>query len=336
MNISLSALLAGIGTAGITLAALPVRAHINMEGALQDRGGDQKSVPCGGLNRGSGPIYTFELGATITLGVAETIAHPGYFRIAFDADGDDSFVDPASIDPIDPDRYGPGVECGSASTDRCGESDFCNSPAVLWDNLNPHVPLSFLGGASWSWTIKLPDVECDNCTIQVIQVMEDPLGHGDFDGVNDLYYRCVDVVLERGAGNTPGTTTEASENDGLECPSSGEPGGSDRDGGVSNDAGRDAGASQDSGSDDDASDEADEEDGAADGSTEPEDSDDEDEDEGDVGENADGGCPRPLARELADNNGGCALGPQSSGKSAAWLLLVLGVVIARKRKVFGG
>ena len=83
----------------LTTSALPVHAHISMKGALMSRGGDQKSSPCDG-KRGDGPEYTFAPGATITLAVSEDIAHPSYFRIAFDNDGED-FVEPASIKPIE-------------------------------------------------------------------------------------------------------------------------------------------------------------------------------------------------------------------------------------------
>lgn len=205
-------------------AASPASAHINMDGPLKDRGGDQKTAPCGGRERGV-TTYTFEPGATITLGVTETIAHDGYFRISFDDDGADGFKDPQSIAPINPDRYGSGKKCQGTPEDRCGESDFCNvmssdgGPTVLWDNLDPHLGASSGRNKKWSWTVTLPNVECDNCTLQVMQVMEDPLGsaHGPFDGEDDLYYRCVDIVLKKGAGGTTGVATGTPNNKGVDC-----------------------------------------------------------------------------------------------------------------------
>src|SRR5690606_10931988 len=127
------------------------------------------------------------------------------FRIAFDDDGDDDFVDPVSINPINPNRakdFGPSQDgrCLDRPDDHCGESDFCSfvsdtgGPTVLWDELDPHLPGSQVPDR-WSWTVTLPDVECERCTLQVMQVMEDIVlltwpGHGPFDGDNDLYYRC--------------------------------------------------------------------------------------------------------------------------------------------------
>jgi hypothetical protein len=208
-----------------TLAALPARAHIDMQGPLMSRGGDQKQSPCDG-ERGDGPVYTFEPGSTITLTVNEVIPHPSYFRIAFDDDGDDAFVEPASIDPIDSNRA-----CPYNANDKCGESDFCNvtsangGATVLWDNIEPH-----LAGAprSYTWNVKLPDVECDNCVIQVLQVMEDvihgaycPTGSCTDSSLEDIYHRCIDIVLQRGATNSPGTTTMPVAIDGEECAPSG-------------------------------------------------------------------------------------------------------------------
>jgi MYXO-CTERM domain-containing protein len=222
----LARLAAIVGIHTSLLVATPAGAHIDMEGEVLDRGGDQKTRPCGGASRGDGPIYEFEPGATITLAIDEFIGHDGYFRVTFDDDGDDDFVDPASIDPINPDRYD-GRRCLDDGTDMCGESDFCNvvsttgGPTVLWDNLDPHIAVrsadDFLAAAKWSWNVTLPDIECDNCTLQVMQIMEDPPGHGPFDGVDDLYYRCIDIVLRRGVGSTPGTTTQPVANNGIDC-----------------------------------------------------------------------------------------------------------------------
>jgi hypothetical protein len=156
-------------------------------------------------------VYTYEAGSTIQISLRESIPHPGYFRIAFDADGDDAFRDPVSIVPIDPAR-----RCPSSPTDQCGASDFYNSPEVLMDNLDPHLhaPGDFLLPRTFTWQVTLPDVACDNCTLQVIQVMEDDAFHGPYDvtpgvGVADVYHQCIDLVLTKtgipGAGGAAAT-----------------------------------------------------------------------------------------------------------------------------------
>jgi hypothetical protein len=226
--------------AGFALVGSSAQAHINIDAPLKSRGGggnDQKVAPCEGKPRLAMP-FTFEPGATISVGVVETIAHDGYFRIAFDPDGTD-FKDPQSIDPINPDRYGAGRECQGTPEDKCGKSDFCSfvsedGPTVLWDNLDPHLGAESKG--EYSWTIKLPNIECNNCTLQVMQVMEDPAGgfHGPFDGKSDLYYRCIDIVLKKGAGTSgPGNATGEPKNEGMQCLAQETPGGGATDAGTS-------------------------------------------------------------------------------------------------------
>jgi uncharacterized protein (TIGR03382 family) len=178
-------------------------AHISLEqaGTHKSRYGDTelKGGPCGlaGGKRGT-HVYTYEPGETITVSLKEYISHPSYFRIAFDNDGDDDFKDPASISPIDPAR-----KCPDGPGDHCGASDFYNSPAVLpqMDNLDPHLATPG-AGTKFTWKVKLPEVECSNCTLQIIQVMQDDASHGPYDptpgvGVADLYYQCIDLVLKR-------------------------------------------------------------------------------------------------------------------------------------------
>ena len=203
-------ILAGIlGSSLATLLyAAPVAAHISLEkgGTHVSRYGDGslKEGPCGmaGGVRGT-HIYTYEPGSTITVSIVEFVTHPSYFRLAFDNDGDDGFKEPASINPIDQNRTCP-IDVG----DHCGKgvafSDFYNTPAVLagMDNLNPHLAGS--GHPKFTWQVTLPNVECTNCTLQVIQVMQDNLFHGDYDptpgvGVEDIYHQCIDLVLKHGA-----------------------------------------------------------------------------------------------------------------------------------------
>lgn len=201
-------------------------AHISLEqgGTHLSRYGDNelKAGPCGqvGGTRGTN-VYTYEPGSTITVSLVEFIAHPGYFRIAFDDDGDDGFKEPVSILPVDPKR-----KCPDGPGDHCGASDFYNSAAVLpgMDNLDPH--LAAIGPSpKYTWQVKLPNVECNNCTLQIIQVMEDDGAHGPFDttagvGVEDIYHQCIDLVLKRGAGLDAGPST-SSGGSGSASPSGG-------------------------------------------------------------------------------------------------------------------
>ena len=180
MSLRVGGVLAGVSFC--LLSPPRAHAHILMEGELKGREGDQNAAPCEGLPRSATP-YVFEPGATIKLAAMEGIPHDGYFRISFDDDGTD-FVDPQSIAPINPDRYGPGKKCLGTPEDHCGQSDFCSNDTVLWDNLDPHLGSDVALGQVREWTVELPNVECENCTMRLIRVMEDPAdgSHGPFGG----------------------------------------------------------------------------------------------------------------------------------------------------------
>lgn len=172
------------------------------QGAL---GADTKKGVCGNPDGvPTGAVFTYKPGETITVSIAEYIRHPGYFRIAFDAEGDNDFVDPRWIVALDPDGRVGG--CPIDDTDECRrgdqatEGDFFNNDTVLMDNLNPHGRET--AQPSYTWEVALPDVECDNCTLQIIQVMEDPAGvaHGVYNtttknDLNDVYHQCIALVL---------------------------------------------------------------------------------------------------------------------------------------------
>ena len=137
-----------------------------------------KNRPCGRTEdvRSNNPIVLLS-GATIEVVWTEYVRHPSHYRIAFDADGQD-FVDPAS------------------------QYSFYDSPSddpgsvVLLDDIGD------LGGTGErSAQVTLPDIECDNCTLQLIQVMYDK--NPEVFGDNDLYYQCADLVLESDAVADP-------------------------------------------------------------------------------------------------------------------------------------
>ncbi len=140
-----------------------------------------KVGPCG-LEGGqrSNNVTELESGATVEVVWNEYIDHPGHFRIAFDENGDDDFTDPPCLGG-----------CGSRSPD----IELYSDGTVLLDGIaDTH------GGVS-RVMVTLPDIECDDCTLQVVQVMYDKPPYV-IPG-NDLYYQCADLVLRRSASPTP-------------------------------------------------------------------------------------------------------------------------------------
>jgi len=353
---NLTMTLAALALGATTLATLPAHAHINVVGPIKARGGDQKNFPCDG-KRGDGPTYTFEPGATITLGVDENIPHPGYYRIAFDNDGEDGFVEPKSIKPVDPAR-----KCPFDGNDKCGESDFCNvvssdGATVLWDNLNPHLGS---GAKSLTWNVKLPDIECENCTIQILQIMEDtvhgaycPTGSCTDSSLEDIYHRCIDIKLVKGATNSPGTTTAAVNNMGMQCtPKDAPPITTPTDAGAASptDAGTTTGAAKDAGStkptardagaptgggssDDEPSDDgaSDDDDTPATGSTKDAGKSPTKKDAGSTSSDDDDDSEPAKPAKLDD--GGCSVvASHNNASGALWSLLALSALLVRRKR----
>lgn len=157
----------------LALAALaPARAGAHIEIVTHEtRFGPnyQKVGPCGLDQPGPGAtVYSYAPGETVVIGWNEFIDHPGHYRVAFDQDGDDDFLDPATAD------------------------DLYNNAAVILDGIpdEPNVH-------DYEVELQLPDVECANCTIQILQIMTDKPPYGDG---NDIYYHCIDVELVAGGG----------------------------------------------------------------------------------------------------------------------------------------
>jgi MYXO-CTERM domain-containing protein len=156
----------------LSLGALSAEAHVHITSHPTRYGASSiKSGPCG-LSGGerTNNVNFFRPGETITLEWDEYIFHPGYFRISFDDNGDD-FVDPVDY------------------------FDFNTDPeTVLLDDLfDGHVRAD---GPFFTQDVTLPNIECDNCTLQLIQMMTDKPPY--VVGTNDIYYNCLDVVLTNG------------------------------------------------------------------------------------------------------------------------------------------
>lgn len=146
----------------IALCAHSASAHIAMTSPAP-RSVAQKAGPCGatGSTR-SANVTTYQPGETITVTWTETVDHPGHYRIAFDDDGNDVFVNPSRPDD--------------------------NFPFTLVDQITDKA------GGTYSQEVTLPTTPCDNCTLQLMQVMTTTVPY------NSFYWQCADIVI---AGDVP-------------------------------------------------------------------------------------------------------------------------------------
>jgi len=173
------------------VASTPALAHLELTSPVSRYGrAVLKDGPCGqtGGQRTTN-VTVLRPGATLEVAWNEYINHPGYFRIAFDEAGDDSFRDPVCTSGCD----------GRTPTFEPAADD----ETILLDD----IPDTRGGDSVVSVT--LPDVECDTCTLQVIQVMFDKPPQTS--PGNDIYYQCADLVLSRDAADAGPVAGDAGE-----------------------------------------------------------------------------------------------------------------------------
>lgn len=185
----LRTLAAGLAAA---FAIAPASAHFVMESPAasleQNAIGDpQKLGPCGGTAQDAGTptgaVTELTGGGTLHLKLREAVYHPGHYRVALART-------PAQL-PADPEtttREGPRGPI-SASTAIVADP----APPVLADGLFVHTAPPERG-SFWEADLRVPNVDCDNCVVQVIQWMAEHPGVAE-GGYS--YHHCATVRITR-------------------------------------------------------------------------------------------------------------------------------------------
>jgi hypothetical protein len=193
------------------LVALPASAHLDLldpPARLKGEDGNTqlKTKPCGQTtNKRTDKVTTYAPGQKVDIKIKEYVNHPGYFAVAFDPDGDDSFIfpradadkvvaasdDPQTLFPVD------GTKVLGLRTDK--DKD------CYTENASTH---------ECTISITIPNMPCQNCTLQVTQFMYDKLGDNKDD---EYYYQCADIKIEGaamggsgGSGGSGGAVTAGS------------------------------------------------------------------------------------------------------------------------------
>jgi hypothetical protein len=192
MNRRLAAAL-GVGLFALAAPAVGL-AHFALvapQSALNEDqlGNPQKAAPCGGTtaDKGtpSGVVTPVTGGSLLHVKVRETVYHPGHFRIAL------SVMDRAELpaDPEDVTKDGPkGPISVSAKIDPNPKAPVLVDG--LWDHHEKH-PLQ-----EFETDVKLPNINCDHCSLQVIQFMEE---HGVNADGRFTYHHCADLKITANA-----------------------------------------------------------------------------------------------------------------------------------------
>ena len=185
-----------IVVASVATLATAVDAHFVLvspaASSIQNRLGDpQKMGPCGGVSanpaRGtpanlgvpSGAITEMKGGSNFHLLVSETVFHPGHYRVAL--------ARTAAELPADPKVTTRDTEKGPWSV----SAEIQNPPVapVLADGLFAHTERPT---AMMEADIAIPNINCKNCIMQVIQFMAEHAKNADGDY---SYHHCATVNI---------------------------------------------------------------------------------------------------------------------------------------------
>lgn len=143
-----------------------------------DRGDPQKLGPCGGTladgGTRTGAVTEVRGGQMLRVVVDETIYHPGHFRIALARRA--NWLPPDPVATMKETENGPRSDSAEIETDP--------QPPVLVDGLWTHHERRT---GIWETEIEIPNIDCENCFLQVIQFMEE---HPGFREGGFSYHHC--------------------------------------------------------------------------------------------------------------------------------------------------
>lgn len=191
-----------LAASALSWLAIPsAQAHIDVNYPLHANS-NQKTGPCGNGDFEQGTVTTLAPGSALAIQIKETVGHPGHFRVMFDPDTTNGLDFPPQA--------------------ACDELLAVDGLTVLADGLIPasgpvgsscydfHLPSERnpVSGTDYTLNVTLPDMECENCAIQVTQVMtdiskQDLDGNWDPTGGKGIYFRCSKVRLSNDAPATP-------------------------------------------------------------------------------------------------------------------------------------
>jgi hypothetical protein len=152
----------------------------------EDHLGDpQKLGPCGGTSANAGTPTAFITpvagGELLRVKVKETVYHPGHFRVAL------SVLDRSEL-PADPEDVTKDGPHGPVSVS--GKIDLNPKPPVLVDGIFEHHQRQ--PGQAFDTYVKIPNINCDHCSLQIIQFMEE---HGVNTDGRFTYHHCADLKI---------------------------------------------------------------------------------------------------------------------------------------------
>jgi hypothetical protein len=147
-------------------------------------GDPQKLAPCGGTSQDPGTptniVTKVQGGSNLHIKIQETVFHPGFYRIAL-------AVNSRSELPPDPQPVTVPTDKGPRSV--AGTIHFPPQIPILADGIFQHTAVAT---APWETDIRLPNITCAKCTLQLIQFMAEHSLNKDGDYT---YHHCADLQI---------------------------------------------------------------------------------------------------------------------------------------------
>jgi hypothetical protein len=159
--------LAALAAVPAIVVAPTVSAHFKLLAPagwiVEDQRGDpQKIAPCGGTNADPGTpteaVTPVKGGGRLAIAIDETIFHPGHYRIAL--------ARTREALPADPEVTMHDTERGPRSLSAKIETN--PEPPILVDGFWPHTERPT---APWAMYLEVPNINCEDCWLQIIQFM---------------------------------------------------------------------------------------------------------------------------------------------------------------------
>jgi MYXO-CTERM domain-containing protein len=177
----------GLSSLCLLSLAGPASAHVDLIDPAprwlgSAHGNDLKQAPCGqATNMRTATVKTYTPGQMVDIKIEEYVDHPGYYAVSFDDDGDNDFPYPrANSDDVDPATDAPMTAMPVGDK-------------VLGYYFDKDMNCADQPMSQCTIKVKIPNVNCDNCTLQVVQFMYDKTGDNN---PNEHYYQCADIKIE--------------------------------------------------------------------------------------------------------------------------------------------
>jgi hypothetical protein len=149
-----------------------------------DLGDPQKMAPCGGTSANPGmpsnSVTKIRGGTKLHLKVQETVFHPGHYRVALAVKTRDEL-------PKDPEVTTRESARGPQSVSAVIQNPV--RPPLLADGLFQHTTRPT---GPWETDIDIPNINCEKCTLQIIEFMAE---HGLNRDGDFSYHHCADLQI---------------------------------------------------------------------------------------------------------------------------------------------